>query len=97
MLQPCFRSAETPKPISTREYEFAAAWRRPMESHICGTSAYEMRVGVLLRGKLPTPQGRTCIIGRMARADGKRAGNPQYFTSSLPDAEIHPSYYLLAE
>ena len=58
---------------------------------------YEMRVGVLLRGKLPTPQGRTCIIGRMARADGKRVGDPQYFTSSLPDDEIHPSYYLLAE
>jgi hypothetical protein len=31
------------------------------------------------------------------RADGKRPGDPQYYSSSLPDVVIHPSYYLQAE
>jgi hypothetical protein len=58
---------------------------------------YHMRVGILLRGKWKERKGRTCIIGRMMRADGKRPGDPQYYSSSLPDDVIHPSYYLQAE
>lgn len=60
-------------------------------------SPYDMRVGVLLRGKWKAKKGRTCITGRMMRADGKRPGDSQYYVSVLPDSMIHHSYYLQAE
>lgn len=67
------------------------------EPYLREISPYGMPVGVLIRGKWKASKGRTCIIGRMQRADGKRPGDPQYFTNALPDDEIHPSYYLQAE
>lgn len=67
------------------------------EPYLWDVGVYDMKVAVLLRGKWKAKKGRTCVVGRVMRADGKRPGDPQYYSSVITDVPIHPAYYLQAE